>query len=317
MRHRLPRARARGGACGMGEGTAEAQAPAGDECCWYCGGTNPDTCPVCSTAKVEDRADAVRNETAEVIGQDGWCCPEDIGFEERVKAASPEAYNLKLLSESESHLRDGDWQRALELSERACRNLELHIQAAEGKANVPGQFRPFLRRGEQELLALCFAHRGRCYLLKQDYLQVIDDVKRFARLYEMIVEGGTPAAMHDHEKKVLSTHEPGATFIGNMPLLAAACEIANQCRDRVGNGFAPKVVLEHSRKAIDGLEPLDFMVFPGLNALRAHLHVTRAHAALELERWEDAKEDAELALACDPTFKEAEYMKQSAENEEW
>uniref|UniRef100_A0A7S2BPS8 KIF-binding protein n=1 Tax=Alexandrium andersonii TaxID=327968 RepID=A0A7S2BPS8_9DINO len=177
--------------------------------------------------------------------------------------------------------------------------------------------RPFLRRGERELLALAFAHRGRCHLLKQDYRQVIDDTKRFIRLYEMLIDEGNLAAMHEHEKKVLSTHEPGATFIGNMPLLSAACEIANQCRERVGNGFAPKVVLEHSRKAIEGLEPLDFMVFPGLNALRAHLHVTRAHAALELERWEEAKEDAEMALACDPSFKEAEYMKQSAENEEW
>eukprot|EP00418_Pyrodinium_bahamense_P024182 CAMPEP_0179143052 /NCGR_PEP_ID=MMETSP0796-20121207/68769_1 /TAXON_ID=73915 /ORGANISM="Pyrodinium bahamense, Strain pbaha01" /LENGTH=297 /DNA_ID=CAMNT_0020843027 /DNA_START=33 /DNA_END=926 /DNA_ORIENTATION=- len=288
-----------------------------DASCWYCGGANPETCPVCCTPQAEDREEAIRKESAAVIGQDGWVCPEDADLEAQRKAASPEAYNLKLLCESESHLHNGEWEAALELSDRCCRNLELHVEACEGAVAAPGQMRPFLRRGERELLALAFAHRARCHLLKQDYRMVILDGKRFVKLYEWIVEGGNPATMHQQEKQVLNALDPGAAFMGNMPLLAAACEIANQCRERVGNGFAPKVVLEHTRKAIEGLEPLDFMVFPGLNSLRAHLYITRAHAALELERWEEAKEDAELALACDPSFKEAEYMKQSAENEEW
>merc|ERR1711920_1051904 len=119
------------------------------------------------------------------------------------------------------------------------------------------------------------------------------------------------------EAAVLGPHATESSFVGGMLILGAACDIADTCRNRVGNGAAPKVVLDHTKKAIDGLEKLDFALFPGLNSLRAHLYVTRTHACLELERWEEAKADAQMALACDPSFKEAEYMMQSAEDEEW
>mmetsp|Transcript_86698 Transcript_86698/g.269784 ORF Transcript_86698/g.269784 Transcript_86698/m.269784 type:complete len:298 (+) Transcript_86698:89-982(+) len=288
----------------------------GADVCWYCGGADPEACPVCSTPKPQDREEAIRSETTAVHGQDGWAVPDDPKQEERGRVETPEGYNIALLCESEGHLRDGNWEPARELSHRACMNLERHIDACEGRG-TPGQLRPFVRRGERELLALAFAHRARCGLLKQDYREVIDDSKRFARIYAVIVDAGNPELMHKQERKVLGAHAPGASFIGKMTLLGAACEIASQCRDRVGNGFAPKIVLEHAKRAIDGLETLDFMVFPGLNSLRAHLYITRAHAGLELGMWEQAKEDAELALACDPTFTEAEYMKQSAEDQEW
>ncbi|CAE8600096.1 unnamed protein product, partial [Polarella glacialis] len=138
-------------------------------------------------------------------------------------------------------------------------------------------------------------------------------------LYDDIVDSGHPKLLHEHEKKVLSCHGSFQilTFLGHLTVLGAAAEIACQCRDRVGHGFAPKIVLDHTSKAIQGLRHLQAPVFPGLNSLRAHLHVSRAQAGLELERWEEAKQDATAALDYDPAFREAQYMLKSAEDQEW
>merc|ERR1711971_770341 len=106
----------------------------------------------------------------------------------------------------------------------------------------------------------------------------------------------------------------GATFVGHITMLRAVLDIAQQCRNRVGGGHKLKVVLEHTNKALQGINLLSSVAFLGLDSLRAHIHVTRAQASLELGNWSEAKKDAAKALEYDPTFSEAEYMRSAAEN---
>lgn len=304
-----------------------------DEICWACGGLDSSACVVCNIpepgAVNEIEESSSDNEDPINDRQDSQAHPLEVQKEDPKQESvglnplmmqlvdNPRDYNLSLLVQSEGYLHNNNWETALELTNRCCRNLEKHIAACDGQGFQPGETLPLIYRGERELLCLAFAHRSRCFLLKQDYVQVIDDCKRFSRFCEGVFEGGNPEIMRKFEQDVISDYASGSTFLGQMPIIGAAAEIANQCRERVGSGWAPKLVLDHTQKAISGLEPLNFRIFPGLNSLRAHLHVTRAHACLELEMWDDAKIDAEAALACDPQFTEAQYMLESAENEEW
>lgn len=301
---------------------------AGFESCWFCNNTEPEACPVCNVGQkpVEDKSKA----SLAVVGQDGWCAPEDARFKGWV-SQSLEAHSLQILQESEAKLKQGDWKSALESVDRVCRALEQHINIADGKAKPPeGAPVALVRRGERELLCFVFAHRARCQLLKQDYPILVDDCKRFGRLYNQVLDSGDHRTLQQQEQKVLSvkeehdseapakaSQEASPKVLGHMVVLGAAAEIASQCRDRVGRGFAPALVLDNTAKALRGLELLDFKAFPGLNALRAHLRVTRSQASLELQHWAEAKKDAELALTCDPGFREAEYLLKAAEDQEW
>jgi len=206
---------------------------------------------------------------------------------------------MQILGHAEELLRRREPEAAFEECNRCCRSLEKN---------------PEPRRGELEVLCLALAQRARCCLIREDYLMVVDDCKRFGRIYEEVLESGNPDLLHEREKVLLG---PATTAIGHLTVLGAAAEIAVQCRDRVGAGFAPKVVRDHAMKAIVGLKSLDKAAFPGLDSLRAHICISRAQAALELEKWEEAREDSLAALAYNPDFREAQYMLQAAERQEW
>merc|ERR1719265_3061357 len=145
----------------------------------------------------------------------------------------------------------------------------------------------------------------------------MEEVKKFKALYETVVESGEPTRLHRLEKQLLADHSTDAGFVAHLVNMSAAVEILLTCRERAKNGYVPKIVIDNSQKAIEGLRPMCDEALPGLNMLRASLHCVRAHAEMELEMWDDALEDAELALMCDPNSKEAEYMKDCAENEDW
>merc|ERR1712232_1423018 len=115
-----------------------------------------------------------------------------------------------------------------------------------------------------------------------EYGALVDDCKVFGCVYDDIVDGGHPDRLHKQEQKLfgMTTTADEASFLDHITLLGAAGEIASQCRERVGNGYAPKTVLVHTLKAIEGLRPLSAQIFPGLQSLRAHIHVSRAHACL-------------------------------------
>merc|ERR1712039_570092 len=100
--------------------------------------------------------------------------------------------------------------------------------------------RPFVKRGERELLALAFAQRGKCNLLRQNFREVVDDSKRSARIYDMVIDLGSTAIIQKQEAAVLGPHATESSFVGGMLILGAACDIADTCRNRVGNGAAPK-----------------------------------------------------------------------------
>eukprot|EP00747_Dinoflagellata_sp_TGD_P184576 gnl/TRDRNA2_/TRDRNA2_40320_c0_seq1.p1 gnl/TRDRNA2_/TRDRNA2_40320_c0~~gnl/TRDRNA2_/TRDRNA2_40320_c0_seq1.p1 ORF type:complete len:363 (+),score=102.99 gnl/TRDRNA2_/TRDRNA2_40320_c0_seq1:70-1158(+) len=291
--------------------------------CWYCGGIDVEACPVCSSSSLplspEEKVAAGMSESAGVHGQDGWCPPED-QFLDQTRGGdrfqTPEEYNMDILLESEEHLRKGDSEKALELTKRATRNLEKHFDNVGGDP-ASRSLRAMARRGERELFCLSWAHRARCNLLKADYDMAVFDCKRFDVLYGEILDDGNGTKLVKQERQLLCHLPSGSSFISHMDILHAALEIALKCRDRVGRGHIPKVVIEHTQKAVDGLKPLCDKTFPGLNSLQAHLHCTRAQAALELQEWDQAKIDAKKALAFDSKFSEAVYMLKAAENEEW
>lgn len=284
----------------------------GGEPCWFCHGQDDEVCPVCTVAKTDKM-----EESGALCGQDGWCSledPEELSKKSGWQVTTIEGFNLKLLCQAEDLLRKEDAEGAFDLANRVCRNLEKHLDAVEGRSTKDATVRALLRRGEREVFCLSFSERARCLLLKQDFKQVVEDCNRYSRVLETVTEKGDVKLLHQHEKKIM---KEGRSALGNIPILGAAAEIAHQCRDRVAHGFGPKLVLDHSQRALNGLQALERRAFPGLDALRAHLHVTRAQALLELERWEEAKEEAKTALELDRKVKEADYMLQCAERQEW
>jgi len=314
----------------------------GEEC-WFCNGLNSDACAVCGVAAEPENPDtAIRKETEGVHGQDGWCLPGENngGRAQKKTLETPEEYNFKILEESEQTLRSGDAdaaEKALLLARRAERNMRKHLKAANADGVAPmwrkyekdlrkdmgapdePAVAPVLQRGERELAPISYAQVIRCLILKQEYKEAVEECKWFTHFYKQVVKSGNPVKLHKQERQLLEPYvdNSSCTFLGHMETLKDSLEVALLCRERVGQGHAPKLVLDNTRKAIDALDPVSVVAVPGLDTLRAHLHVTRAHAALELERWDVAKEDAELALAYDPRFSEAEYMRQSAEAKEW
>lgn len=269
--------------------------------CWYCHGLN-EACLVCSAEQTpESRTSA---------GQDGWVHPAPWESEQKRCAGTHEVVNLRLLTESEEFLRRRLWREAHDIVNRVVRSLENH-DASWNEDRVMS-----MASGEREALCLAFAQRARCLLLKHDYDEAIGDCKRFSLLYSEIMKDGDSERLHHQERQILH-FSPGRTFLGDIVTLRAALEIVVQCRRRVEEGFAPKLVVDHTAKALIGVGRLEFTSFPGLEVLQAHLHCTRAQAALELRNWVDARQDAEFALALDPNFLEAGYLRQAAIDEEW
>jgi len=275
---------------------------------------------VCASPQIlPERAQTHREESAALLGQDGWCClddPDDARYGGWTHTTL-EDLNVQLLCEAEALLRRGD-VKAHEICDRCCRKLEQHLQ----NGIVPGapHVKALSAAGEAELLCLAVAQRVRCCLLKQDFQAMVNDSKMFGRLHEEIVDAGKPALLHELERRVLESVPglaPEANFLGHVILVGAAAELAVQCRERVGNGYMPQTVLDHALRAVNGLQTLDVAVFPGLNSLRAHLHVSRAQACLELEMWTDAAQEAKAALERDASFKEAEFLLKAAKTEEW
>ncbi|CAE7814093.1 unnamed protein product, partial [Symbiodinium necroappetens] len=247
--------------------------------------------------------------TSAFVGQDGWACDDsrDARFGNWT-CSSVEDANLQLLSDSEALLQRGDPSAAFERAEQCCRGLEDRLSAGRRGPLCYQEAKP----GELELLCLAWAQRIRASLLLQNYSSMVEDAKKFSRLHEEIVGGGEPDLLHKFEKQVT-----GASVVDHIEVLGAAAELASQCRDRVARGYAPKIVLDHASKAVAGLQPLPGNDLPGLSSLRAHLHLSRAQAHLELELWNQAKEDASSALRFDPSLAEAKYMLKAAECESW
>lgn len=297
-----------------------AAAEVGDPNCWYCNGVDSAACPMCNPSdESEDKPNAIKAETNAVLGQDGWHAPEGDRFgpppaTESI-SNSLEAPNMKILCKAEDCLQNGNVQKALELAVTVLKNIDAHMTQLKGQVDFNGS--SLVKRGEMETLCLGCAVVARCYFCAKRFEAGMEQVKKFSSLYEMVVDAGDPARLHKLEKDLLEDCSPNAAFVTHLFNMSAAAEILLTCRERVKNGYAPKIVMDNSQKAIEGLRPMCNEALPGLNFLRAGLHCVRAHAALELEMWDEAMEDADLALLCDPDCKEAEYMKECAENQEW
>jgi len=270
--------------------------------CWLCEGRDSAACVICAPAA------SACGQTSAFVGQDGWACDDsrDARFGNWT-CSSVEDANLQLLSDSEALLQRGDASAAFERAEQCCRSMEDRLSGGRGPLRYQ-EAKP----GELELLCLAWAQRIRASLVRQNYSSMVEDTKKFSRLHEEIVGGAEPDLLHKFEKQVT-----GASVVDHIEVLGAAAELASQCRDRVARGYAPKIVLDHASKAVAGLQPLPGSDFPGLSCLRAHLHVSRAQAHLELELWKQAKEDASAALRFDPSLAEAKYMLKAAECESW
>lgn len=291
--------------------------PHGQSACWYCGGIDDAACPMCSPDRApEDKMAAILGETAAVVGQDGWCPPAGDIFGDNASQAGSnlESYNVQLLVVAEEHLRTGEWSRGLEFARRAVRNLEAHFDRVESGSPQA----PLLKRGEREAFCLARAAVARCLFTGQQYELLVQEVRDFSRIHDHLVESGDLSRLLLLERKVLDGHvSTDATFVGDLATAAAAVDILLACRQRVKSGAGHKLVMEHVAKALVGLRPMSAEALPGLNQLRANLAATRAQAALELERWEEAKQDALKALELDPALSEAQYMLECAVEEEW
>ncbi|CAE7507696.1 unnamed protein product [Symbiodinium natans] len=275
--------------------------------CWLCEGRDSAACVICGPPSVAQTC----GQTSTLVGQDGWCC--DDSRDERFgnwTYSSVEDINLQLLSDSEALLRQGDASGSFERAEQCSRGMEERL--SEGRGGRLDFQAAAAKPGELEMLCLGQVQRIRSSLAQQNYPRVVEDTKKFSKLHEEIVSGGAPDILHKFEKQVT-----GALVVDHIEVLGAAAELAIQCRDRVARGYAPKTVLDHASKAVTGLQPLPANDFPGLGFLRAHLHVSRAQAYLELELWEQAKEDASAAMRCDPSVPEARYLLKAAECESW
>ncbi|CAK9112010.1 unnamed protein product [Durusdinium trenchii] len=169
----------------------------------------------------------------------------------------------------------------------------------------------FRRRMPQELHCLTSMIRARCHLLQQDYTAVVEDCKQFGRLEEEIL--GT---MRGEELKKAQEQVGLAEVAAFVQRLGCAAEIAVNCRTKVTQGLAFKMVVDHAERALKGLQPCPEHLL-GLKPLRAHLHLSRAQACLELELWTKAKEDALAALRLDAGLREAEYFVRAADARSW
>eukprot|EP00444_Apocalathium_aciculiferum_P046845 CAMPEP_0183502630 /NCGR_PEP_ID=MMETSP0371-20130417/4363_1 /TAXON_ID=268820 /ORGANISM="Peridinium aciculiferum, Strain PAER-2" /LENGTH=313 /DNA_ID=CAMNT_0025697391 /DNA_START=51 /DNA_END=989 /DNA_ORIENTATION=- len=307
--------------------------------CWYCEGSNPEACPVCAACVPEQescRASSGEGPAFRHGGSEGRsqqradeakrlpACQED-----QLAVETLEEVNLCLLHASERHVRNGDAQSAHDVASACLSNLMAHFGAPQPGAPQPRAARPIIRAGERELLCLAFAQFARCCLLRQSYFDLADYCERSCKVFDAVRQMGGLATLLRQERTLLGDDGgddgkggggsgAGVGLVGApLAALGAAAAAAVRGRERVGHGFAPEAVLEQTRSGLEGVRPLSCRVFLGLDSLRAHLHVTRSQAFLEMERWAEAKEEATLALECDSSFKEAEYMLESAQNEEW
>lgn len=302
-----------GGEVGAEEG------PASNPDCWYCSGIDAAACPMCSEAKPsEDTRPAVKPEPTTSDATGGKVFPAR-RFEPPMVQKTVESVNLKLLVEAEDFYARGLPQEALELTNRALRNLEQHFDACEGRGITAMEARPMLKRGEREMFCLGWACSARCCLYGKAYENCVEEIKKFSSVYDGLTDCDQfdASKLAKLERRLLNELPPGVSFVRDMSILQAALEIQLSCKQKVSNGWAPKTVIDHAEKALVGLRPLDAEAFRGLGALRAELLATKSQAELELERWDEAEEDAKEALELDPSNTAAAYLLECAQNEDW
>ncbi|CAE7735540.1 unnamed protein product, partial [Symbiodinium pilosum] len=161
--------------------------------CWLCEGRDSAACVICGPPIAASSC----GQSSALVSQDGWCC--DDSRDERFgnwTHASVEEVNLKLLEDSEALLLAGNASAALDMAEQCCRTMEDRLSGGGRRALRYQEAKP----GEIELLCLAWVQRIRSSLLQQNYKAMVDDTKKFAKLYEEI--GDEPELLHKFEKQV-------------------------------------------------------------------------------------------------------------------
>lgn len=299
-----------------------AAAPAAEPC-WYCGGQDSLACPMCGghvdRAKKlpqtdAERAAAIGRESESLHSMDGWSttaqCPlrgSTLGRADE----TPEDLSVRVLCEAEELMMRRQLDKAHETQGRAIWHLEKHTRDTTSIRN----------RGEVETLCLAWGQRARLLLMQgqEKYEDAQFAAGKADAAYDFIVGDKDPLKLSKHEQKILrmGRHPEGSTYVSHMGVLFVALKLARQCRERVEHGHVPREVMEQCVKVMKGLESLDDGVFVGVESLRAHVLVSRAQSALEMELWENARHDAEAALKFDPEFEEANYLRNAAMKKEW
>ncbi|CAK9112007.1 unnamed protein product [Durusdinium trenchii] len=281
----------------------------GEGPCWLCEGRDSRACVICGPVATSTEGPSGEK----LLGQDGWCALDD-SKDERFGGwvqTSTEELHVQILQEAEAQLQQGQAEAALQSLQRALRTGAAQVASFRTITRSCRLGCSFRRRMPQELHCLTSMIRARCHLLQQDYTAVVEDCKQFGRLEEEIL--GT---MRGEELKKAQEQVGLAEVAAFVQRLGCAAEIAVNCRTKVTQGLAFKMVVDHAERALKGLQPCPEHLL-GLKPLRAHLHLSRAQACLELELWTKAKEDALAALRLDAGLREAEYFVRAADARSW
>ncbi|CAK9112047.1 unnamed protein product, partial [Durusdinium trenchii] len=242
--------------------------------CWLCEGRDSRACVICGPVATSTEGPSgvgrpravlvrlgleLRVKREKLLGQDGWCALDD-SKDERFGGwvqTSTEELHVQILQEAEAQLQQGQAEAALQSLQRALRT--------GGK----------LQDDNKELHCLTSMIRARCHLLQQDYTAVVEDCKQFGRLEEEIL--GT---MRGEELKKAQEQVGLAEVAAFVQRLGCAAEIAVNCRTKVTQGLAFKMVVDHAERALKGLQPCpeDLRVRPSGPRLRTAPLGTEAFA---------------------------------------
>ena len=150
----------------------------------------------------------------------------------------------------------------------------------------------------------------RCRLQQQDYDLLVEDCKLLRRVLDESASKESEEELKRRQEEVgrralgASQEAFSRRFQGSAsrrvtcqlgldagPLLALgqAASVALRCRQQVTQGGRGAVA--HGSRALEALRDVQL---PGAAQLRGHLHISRCQGLLELERWEEAAEDAVL-----------------------
>lgn len=284
--------------------------------CWYCDGELGDGCPVCGVPLAPPVAGSAAPLEGPAVG-----IAELPRGQQAVADDSLEAWSLSLLQESESFLRQGEAELALKVVSVCLTELMAHFGAQLPGPRQGGRPASVVQHGEREVLCLALAQRARCCLLLGRYSELADHCERSGRILDTFRQDeASLRRLLRQERSVLSTPlDEGGCSVLDEPLaaLGRAAALAVRSRERVETGYMPEVVLKDLRASLGRLAQLRDPAFPGLALLRTDMHATRCQALLNAGRWKEAAEDAKLAIESDPGSKEAKYMLECAELEEW
>ncbi|CAK9112008.1 unnamed protein product [Durusdinium trenchii] len=231
----------------------------GEGPCWLCEGRDSRACVICGPVATSTEGPSGEK----LLGQDGWCALDD-SKDERFGGwvqTSTEELHVQILQEAEAQLQQGQAEAALQSLQRALRT--------GGK----------LQDDNKELHCLTSMIRARCHLLQQDYTAVVEDCKQFGRLEEEIL--GT---MRGEELKKAQEQVGLAEVAAFVQRLGCAAEIAVNCRTKVTQGLAFKMVVDHAERALKGLQPCPEHLL-GLKPLRADARTPRTWGKNTREDW--------------------------------